>query len=485
MRKWIRSIVFVVCAVVASEARGFAAVTELVPWSLDNGGLAAGGLTATVPFSMEWAHVYGIRQSGIPWGQGPVNYASGATVYDWGRSPGSLDVDLIANASGGVYGTGSGFKTYVQFWNDAQDYIAIGLIHDSYACPLCGPSQVTLMIEGSSSLGNGGPIGGYWNNVVITGNAHHFRFTWTAQSLTITMDNPNNSPNPQPLTYAIKMNAPSISFMGAARMPGDSIDTVFQNIVFASSGLPSQPFPIAIPSGSPYVRYSSPVQVNGTGTGYNAYLHISDFSTGNAMAVGIQADTADVNSRGAPEFIIQRFQNGVFDFRLVQSADNNAHLVQLAWWNTDSTGAVVNTAVFYVDNVPIASFQTTLRPRLMFAVYAGARLNGDSVTANFTTAGGQTGVDAVFSPGQCTPGGSCDLNGAWNLTVPSDPHCYTFDCGITPSYLNGAPLQGATFRIQGTVNGIPPACPNGRSPADWDCYMVLGQALIAQQWFGQ
>jgi hypothetical protein len=453
-----------------------AAVTELVPWTYDS----PGGLTVSTPFSMESVVMTGTRQSPIPWGQGPVNYAAGATVYTWAPSQGTLDVDLIAGGPGGAYGAGTGFKEFVQFWNDSLDFVAIGLIHDPFACPLCGPGQVTLMIEGNSTLGPNGPIGGYWNNVVITGGAHHFHFQWSATQLTVTLDNPNASPNPQPLVYAIKMNAPSISFMSAARLPGDSVNARFQNIVFGDNSVPNPPFRIIVPNGNPYVRFSSPVQVSGTGTGYNAYLHISDFSTGNAMSVGMQADKADLNSQGRPFYIIQRFANGVFDFRLVRLADNNPHLLQLAWWDRDILGNVVNIAVFYVDNVPIASFTVDLNPRLLFAVYAGARLNGDTVLANYMSALGQTGVIVAFDRPQCAPG-SCDvgtgLNANWNTSVPGDTRCATFSCGITVTSWNGLQL-GGTFRIQGTASGIPPG-------GDWDSYMVIGQALIAEYWFGQ
>jgi hypothetical protein len=299
------------------------------------------------------------------------------------------------------------------------------------------------------------------------------------------MDDPQYSPNPQPLVYNIRMNAPSISFMGGARLPGDSVDVLFQNIVFSASGRPAAPFPIIVPNGDPYVRFSSPMRVTGTGTGYNAYIHISDFSTGNAMSVGIQADTADVNSRGTPYLTIQRFENRIFDYRLVGPTDNNPHLIELAWWDRDSLGNTVNIAVFYVDRVPIASFTVDLQPRLLFAVDAGARLNGDSVVADFASAGGQTGVNVIFSPPQCTPGASCGLNAAWNVTVPSDPACLSWSCGFSATNTNGLPREGATFRIQGTASGIPAACPNGKVPGDWDCYMVFGQALIAQYWYGQ
>src|SRR5262249_54401347 len=151
------------CAIVCTPTT-YAAVTELVPWSYDNGGLGGGGLTATAPFSMEWARVSGVRRSAYFWGQGPVNYAAGVTAYTWMKSPGTLDVDLVAMAPGGKYGAGTGFKSFIQLWNDANNYIAVGLIHDPWACPRCGPGQVTLMIEGHASVGGFfGPIGGYWS----------------------------------------------------------------------------------------------------------------------------------------------------------------------------------------------------------------------------------------------------------------------------------------------------------------------------------
>src|SRR5262249_1019418 len=133
------------CAIVCTPTT-YAAVTELVPWSYDNGGLGGGGLTATAPFSVEWARVSGGRQRTYFWGQGPVNYAAGVTAYTWMKSPGTLDVDLVAMAPGGKYGAGTGFKSFIQLWNDANNYIAVGLIHDPWACPRCGPGQVTLMI---------------------------------------------------------------------------------------------------------------------------------------------------------------------------------------------------------------------------------------------------------------------------------------------------------------------------------------------------
>ncbi|PYR29720.1 MAG: hypothetical protein DMF90_29210, partial [Acidobacteria bacterium] len=71
----------------------WAAVSELVPWSLDAGGLSGGGLTASVTLSEERVQLSGTRRSITPWGFGGVDYVSGATVYTYSRSPGTLDVD--------------------------------------------------------------------------------------------------------------------------------------------------------------------------------------------------------------------------------------------------------------------------------------------------------------------------------------------------------------------------------------------------------
>ncbi|MQA30639.1 MAG: hypothetical protein GEU82_12520 [Luteitalea sp.] len=479
--KWL--VVFAVVATASLTATpSLAVVTELVPWSLDSGGLSGGGLTATATLSMERVRISGRRRSQTPWGLGAVNYVAGATVYAYGRSPGTLDVDLIPAGPNNTYGSGSGFKSYVQFWNDPANYVAIGLIYDPAASPMCaaGGRGVTLMIEGSSSLVSPGPIGGYWNNVCLSGAGHHFKFQWTANTISVTLDDPDNSPNPQPLVYPITMNAPSITFMGGARLPGDSVTVLFQNIVFSASAVPDPPFPVTVPSGPPYVRFRAPIQVTGTGSGYNAYAHISDVSTttttasGNAMSVGIQADTGDPNSLGAPFFTLQRVIDGAFDFRMVKPADNNPHVIELAWW-----ASPVSVAVFYADGVPIASFGMPLTPRLIFAVDAGARLNGDSVSADFTSAGSQIGVTAKFPTSAnpaCVPG-NCGLNGSWN-TTPSQV-CPTGSCfGLTAIQLNPPAQQAGMFTIGGTVSGIPPG-------GDWHSHPVYAPAVIAQLWFGQ
>jgi hypothetical protein len=308
---------------------------------------------------------------------------------------------------------------------------------------------------------------------------HHFLFQWTARSLSVTLDDPNHSPNPQPLVYPIAMNAPSIAFMGGARLPGDTVSALFQNIVFSASAVPDVPFPVTVPSGPPYVRFRAPLQVSGTGSGYNGYLHVSDVTTtttaatGNALSVGIQADRGAANSLGVPVYTLQRVINGVFDYRLVREADNNQHVIELAWWNSP-----VNVAVFYVDNAPITSVPMVLNPRLILAVDAGARLEGDSVVADFTSAPGQSGATATFSSDStppCVPG-NCGLNGAWN-TTPSQV-CPTGSCfGLTATQLNSPAQQGAMFRIQGTVTGA--------ADGNWHSHPLYAPAVIAQLWFGQ
>lgn len=107
---WVASVM-----VVLTASPSFAVVTELVPWSLDTGGLGGGGLTATATLSMERVQVSGTRVSPTAWGLGSVNYVAGATVYVYGNSPGTLDVDLIATGPAGAYGSGSGTSRSCSF----------------------------------------------------------------------------------------------------------------------------------------------------------------------------------------------------------------------------------------------------------------------------------------------------------------------------------------------------------------------------------
>ncbi len=169
-----------------------------------------------------WVH--GVRGSSGAWGTGPVNYQAGVTSKE--RLPGSGSLEFIINATGGIgqpIGTGTGYKALVQFWNDDNNYIALGFIHD----PGVSPNGKTVMVEGAS---NGEPVGGYWpDNSFPDGSGYHsITVTWTPTHLTWMVDNDQDNS----MTYAISMTNPSVSFLGAARMPGDSLNVDFQGITW-------------------------------------------------------------------------------------------------------------------------------------------------------------------------------------------------------------------------------------------------------------
>jgi hypothetical protein len=189
---------------------------QVSPYSWDPGLFA----TYTTP-DFNQVHAWGQRKTGGAWGTGPVNYQSGATESQRSSAPGSLSVELDGTyCPNGVcsYGSGTGYKGLVQFWNDPADFIAFGLIHD----PGVSPTGTTLMIEGAAY---GKPIGGYWASNAITGTTHTFSFTWTSSTISVTLDNHVNLG-----TYNIAASDPSISFLAAARQTGDICDTTFNNI---------------------------------------------------------------------------------------------------------------------------------------------------------------------------------------------------------------------------------------------------------------
>ncbi len=131
------------------QATALADQTVLSPYSWDP------GLYATNARYNDSAHAWGQRRTSGAWGTGPVNYQSGVTTNYVGSSSGTMNVELNGSyCPGGVcsYGSGSGYKGLVQFWNDPQNFIAFGLIHD----PGVSPNGMTLMIEGSA---NGRPAG--------------------------------------------------------------------------------------------------------------------------------------------------------------------------------------------------------------------------------------------------------------------------------------------------------------------------------------
>ena len=165
-----------------------------------------------------WLHgitVQGVRASAGAWGTGAFNYVAGATMNSLLPTDGWLNGSFHA-ADDGTFGAGTGYKYIFQFYGDANNIIAMGIIKDPGAAPWGG---LTLMVEG---LGHGQAIGGYWpqNNEGFSDDGTYYEVTisWTATSISFQLNQHTV------LTYPIDLSAgPSFSIMGCARMPGDTL----------------------------------------------------------------------------------------------------------------------------------------------------------------------------------------------------------------------------------------------------------------------
>ena len=191
----------------------------LTPWSQDPNMYAMVGANNTS------VHAWGMRTTPDAWGTGPMDYESGATTTYRGSLTGSVSFNLMGTyCPGGVcsFGTGTGYKAFVQIWNNPTNYIAFGLIHD----PGVSPNGTTIMVEGAA---NGNPVGGYWAPGGVPGIFHHITATWGSQGVLFTMDGTTLGWYPLTITY------PSISFVGAGRADGDIVDATFTNITFNGS----------------------------------------------------------------------------------------------------------------------------------------------------------------------------------------------------------------------------------------------------------
>lgn len=402
------------------------------------------GLYATSGRYSDTAHAWGARSTPGAWGTGSVNYQSGSTTAYRATSSGSLNVRLNGSyCPGGTcsYGSGSGYKGLVQLWNDPDNFIAFGLIHD----PGVSPTGTTLMVEGSAG---GRPVGGYWDGNGVSGTSHLFTVKWDSSGISVIVDN-QVTLGP----YPVSATNPSISFLAAGRNTGDISDTTFSGIAFSPGSVVAQP--VVIPPGSPYATYSATLNEGGSGTGYSAYINTHDANS-NALAVGIQTDSAAPESSGNPYYIWERVQGGVFTYSYISSAAAGDNPVTLKWWKGD------NTAVFYAGNTPIANIDVNLIPRLFFNAEGNARKNGDSVNSAIK--------NVQITVGDTCPT-YCGLNGSWNT---SDFNSY----GLAATNTNGLAQNGADFTISGTVSGLPA---NG----DWDSHLVAGVGMIAQYWNGE
>jgi hypothetical protein len=417
----------VIFIIAISAKRNYAMVAQLSPYSWDP------GMYATYTSSYDSVHAWGMRTTQGAWGTGPVNYQSGATLSYRANSSGTLNFDMFGTyCPNGVcsYGAGTGYKGLVQFWDNPTNYIAFGLIHD----PGVSPNGTTIMVEGAA---NGVPVGGYWPSGAISGTAHHIEVTWTATGISFTLDNTITLG-----VYPVQENAPSISFLAAARETGDIADTTFTNIDFSAGSVNLAP--VFIPSGSPYFTYTDTITENGTGSGYSAYINAHD-AYNDAVSVGIQSDITSPSSQGNPTFVWETVQNGVFSHQYILSATHNPTQITLSWWQGQ------NIAVFYENGTPIADINISLQPRLFFQVEGDGRENGDT-------------VNDVFSPVNISVG----LTGTWNT---SSFNSY----GLYATQTNGNTQNGASFTVQGQVEGL-------SSGENWNSNLIAGIAMIAQNY---
>ena len=214
---------------------------------------------------------------------------------------------------------------------------------------------------------------------------------------------------------------------------------------------------VNVPNGTPYVTYTADIKDGGSGTGHSAYIVVHD-ARSNALGFGIQSDTAAPETHGAPWYIWQRVQNGVFTFKYIKSATTGTAKVTIKWWKDEQV------AVVYENGTAIANISVKLVPRLFFNAEGNARLNGDSVNSTVKNVDITVGTDCPTY---------CGLNGSWNTTS------FNF-YGLTATNTNGRPQNGANFSITGTATGIPPGL-------DWDTTPnpVGGIGKIAQYWNGQ
>jgi hypothetical protein len=167
--------------------------------------------------------ISGTRQSSIAWGQNGDNYQVGAVASERFPNQGWIDIS-INTQSYSSFGDGSGYKMYVQFWNDSENYVAFGIIKDPGAAPWGG---VTVMVEGNAY---GQPIGGYWpqghGEFDSSGDDtyYHFSVHWYPDRIEFVIDHLTD----QRMIYNINMSNPSFACLGAARLPGDSLHGIFQ-----------------------------------------------------------------------------------------------------------------------------------------------------------------------------------------------------------------------------------------------------------------
>lgn len=206
----------------------------------------------------------------------------------------------------------------------------------------------------------------------------------------------------------------------------------------------------AVPKGDPYMLYTANISANGTGTGYSSYINVHD-AHNNAYSFGIQSDTGSPQSKGKPRYIWERVQNGKFSYGYLDLAPKNKLVpIGMRWYKND-------VATMIVNHKTIGTLKLNLDGRLFFNAEANARLNGDVVHSTVQN----TRITVGDRKGQT------GLNGTWNTG-------FSFH-GLKATQTNAPRIQGASFKIDGRVSGLPRG-------GNWDTEQVSGIAMIAQKW---
>jgi hypothetical protein len=200
------------------------------------------GLSGTL-IDCATVHVIGQRAAGSGYGDSQDGPAAGASTGLLGNS-GKVSADLAGTCTGcdSAYGSGSGYKAFVQLKDSATgDFINVGIAHDA-APNLSGQSAtgVTLVVETGHKTASGYDVSqGYIpssTNRIPSGHAT-IMLVWTAQGVSVYVNGiiPPGENAARPLavgTYSVHMSQPVASFEGAAKSAGDHVDTTFSAISF-------------------------------------------------------------------------------------------------------------------------------------------------------------------------------------------------------------------------------------------------------------
>jgi hypothetical protein len=206
--------------------------TVVTPWVNDK------GLKVEIAPDFGTITIAGKREVDSYWNDNPVENFTAGTSTEPGNvgNAGGLDVEFapVCDAKGQncSYGSGSGYKAYVQLVNDKGEEIRVGVIADG----IISPNGLTIMVEGTTK---NGPIWRYSQpNLLPNDKSHHFLIVWDANTVRVKV-NYGDFLEPVPVTTSgIKWN-----FVGAARYKGDGVNVSFKEINFSWGSVNPAPPP--------------------------------------------------------------------------------------------------------------------------------------------------------------------------------------------------------------------------------------------------